>query len=384
MYLSLRRILFALAPETAHDIVLGALARVSRRPRLSAWLGKHHRDKQAELPLEVMGLAFPNPVGLAAGLDKQARACNALHALGFGWLELGTVTPLPQPGNPKPRIFRLTEHGALINRMGFNSAGLARFCENIGRDGANARIIKGVNIGKNAATAMSQALNDYLACLDAVHPHADYIAINISSPNTPGLRDLQRIDALDPLLGGIDRRRMELADAGGRRVPLVLKISPDTDDAALDAIAGLSRKHHIDGVAATNTTLSRAAVEAHALAREPGGLSGAPLSARSTATVARLFRNLQGEIPIIGIGGIDSADGALEKFQAGADLVQLYTGFIYHGPRLIREIIARLSREIGAQPSRESDGGGGGGGDPNLRRFLDDLHTSAHAFQSRV
>lgn len=351
MYATLRPLLFRLEAETAHDAVLGALAQASRSRAATALLERFNRRRIAALPVEVMGIRFPHPVGLAAGLDKRGNACNALHALGFGFLELGTVTPLPQPGNPRPRLFRVKGHGALINRMGFNSDGLERFCRHVAR--CDARIIKGVNIGKNAATALSAAAHDYLACLDAVHRHADYVAVNLSSPNTRGLRELQRADALDPLLGGLDRRRMQLADAGGRRVPLVLKISPDADRATLDDIASLARKHRIDGIAATNTTRSRANIEGHAPAAEPGGLSGPPLAEAATETVAALFGNLQGEIPIIGIGGIDSAERALEKFQAGADLVQIYTGFVYRGPRLIREITERLRLEAGARPMRD-------------------------------
>ncbi len=355
MYSTLSRILFKLEAEAAHDLILGGLAKISRSGFLTGLLDKTHRARLAPLPHEVMGISFPNPVGLAAGLDKQGNACNALHALGFGWVELGTVTPLPQSGNPKPRVFRLREHNALINRMGFNSDGLERFRENVAR--ADGRIIKGINIGKNAATPMARAVDDYLACLESLHTEADYIAINISSPNTPDLRKLQRDDALDPLLGALDRRRTALADECGRRVPLVLKIAPDLDSAALDAIAKLSRKHHIDGLAATNTTSSRTGVEGHAHATETGGLSGSPLAAPSTAAVDRLFRNLQGEIPLIGIGGIDSAESALEKFQVGAELVQLYTGFIYRGPKLIREIVDGVR--------------GGIGGGRSLRRGLD-------------
>ena len=349
MYSALRRMLFALEPETAHDVTLGALGYASRSKLLTGLLGWRNRARLAALPLEVMGIEFPNPVGLAAGLDKRAIACNALHALGFGWVELGTVTPLPQPGNPKPRMFRLSGYDAIINRMGFNSNGLERFLGNIAR--ADARIIKGINIGKNAATSMDHAIDDYLACLESVHARADYVAINISSPNTQNLRDLHREDALGPFLSALNHKRMELADKSGRRVPLVLKIAPDLDDAATDRVAELARKHRIDGLAATNTTLARNGVEAHRLAFEPGGLSGPPLAPLSTGVIDRLFRNLQGEIPIIGIGGIDSAESALEKFQAGAELVQLYTGFIYHGPKLIGEITKRLHREIGPAQS---------------------------------
>lgn len=361
MYSSLRRTLFTLEPETAHRVVLGALAQASRSKTLCALLARYNRAG-LELPHEVMGIEFPNPVGLAAGLDKQGSACNALHALGFGWIELGTITPVPQPGNPKPRIFRLAEHGAIINRMGFNSDGLARFLKNITR--AERRIVTGINLGKNAATALDQAIGDYLAGLEAVHAHADYVAINISSPNTQNLRDLQHEDALAPFLGEINRKRMALADESGRRVPLVLKIAPDLDSKRIDHIAELSRKHQIDGLAATNTTLARSEVEHHALAFEVGGLSGPPLSPLSTKTIHRLFRNLQGEIPIIGIGGIDSAAGALEKFQAGAELVQLYTGFIYHGPKLIREIIERLAGEMKSGQT--------------MRRYLDEIRSSSN------
>ena len=343
MYPTLRRLLFTLEPETAHRIALGVLAKASCSKALCALLNQRSRAGLAAPPHEVMGIEFPNSVGLAAGLDKQGTACNALHALGFGWVELGTVTPLPQPGNPRPRMFRLPEHRAIINRMGFNSDGLARFLENIAA--VDRRIIKGINLGKNAATPLAQAMDDYLIGLEAVYTHADYVAINISSPNTRNLRDLQQEDALAPLLGGINRKRMALADATGRRVPLVLKIAPDLDGDAIDHIAALARKHCIDGIAATNTTPTRSGVENHALAVEPGGLSGPPLASLSTATIHRLFGNLQGEIPIIGIGGIDSVDSAVEKFQAGAELVQLYTGFIYHGPKLIREIIKHLNSE---------------------------------------
>ncbi|CAJ2376642.1 MAG: Dihydroorotate dehydrogenase (quinone) [Arenicellales bacterium IbO2] len=348
IYSGLRRMLFALEAETSHDFALAALAGASRSRIATALLAKCNRRR--DLPRKVMGINFPNPVGLAAGLDKRARACNALHALGFGWVELGAVTPLPQPGNPKPRIFRLPEQHALINRMGFNSGGLASFVRNLAR--AAPGIIKGVNIGKNAATAMDDAHADYAACMEAVHMHADYISVNISSPNTQGLRDLQEEGALAPLLAALNRKRGELAEASGRRVPLVLKIAPDLGGGALDALAGVARKHRIDGIAATNTTLSRDGV-GHALAGEVGGLSGAPLGARATETVARLSRNLQGEIPIIGVGGIDSAEDALEKFEAGAELVQIYTGFIYRGPRLIGEIIERL-RARQARPAEKN------------------------------
>lgn len=349
IYSSLRRMLFTLPPELAHDLSLALLAKASCHQNLCQLLGRFNRDKIANVPRKVMKITFPNPVGLAAGLDKQATAMNALHALGFGWLELGTVTPLPQFGNPKPRLFRLTAHRAMINRLGFNSVGLEQFLKNINHwQRAHARMptIIGINIGKNHATAMRHALDDYRAGLQAVYAYADYVAINISSPNTHNLRALHHQPNLDRLLGGIHRTRTELSDHFGRRVPLVLKIAPDLDEKTLDDIAELSRQHQIDGVAATNTTLSRSGVESHALAGQAGGLSGAPLATLSTATIAHLYRNLQGEIPIIGCGGIDSAAHALEKFQAGAELIQLYTGFIYHGPTLIREIIGRVQHAM--------------------------------------
>ncbi len=338
-YAFLRWLLLSrLPPETAHDLAIKRLAWVSRKRLLTKLLRKRHRDRLSPLPRTVMGIEFPNPVGLAAGVDKQCQACNALHALGFGWVELGTVTPLLQHGNQEPRLFWLPEHHAAINRMGFNSVGLDRFVKNL--ESTSPDIIKGINIGKNTTTL--DALADYLVCLEAVHDHADYVAINISSPNTRGLRDLQREDALGPLLAGLDSKRMELAEKSGRRLPLVLKISPDLDAAALDHIVAMARRHHMDGIAATNTTLSRDGVRNHLHAGEAGGLSGPPLAARATEAIAYLHRNLQGEIPLIGIGGIDSVAAAVEKFQAGAELVQICTGFTHHGPKLIGDIIDGL------------------------------------------
>ena len=291
-------------------------------------------------PLNVMGIKFPNPVGLAAGLDKQATACNALHELGFGWLELGTVTPLPQPGNPKPRMFRLEKHEALINRLGFNSIGLPRFVENLKR--VNPEIIKGINLGKNASTPLNNAVEDYLIGLRGTYDFADYVTINISSPNTRNLRELQHDQALNQLLFALNQERQKLADTSGKYVPLVVKIAPDLVPHQIDEIATLLRQNSIDGVAATNTTVSRDAVAGHALAGEVGGLSGAPLKDAATRVIATLYQNLQDEIPIIGIGGIHDADSALEKFDAGAKLIQLYTGLIYRGPDLVREILRAL------------------------------------------
>ncbi len=341
MYSALRRLLFLLEAEQSHDLVMATLALASRSKSMTALCGLLAGGKPPSCPVEVMGIPFPNPVGLAAGLDKHGRAANALGAMGFGWVELGTVTPRPQPGNPLPRMFRITEHEAIINRMGFNSVGLDMFLKHCNR--AHSHLLKGINIGKNAATPLSRAADDYLTCLEAVYPYADYITINVSSPNTRGLRELQQDHALDTLLSRLGRKRHALADSHGNRVPLVLKVSPDIRADEVDAIASLLRQHQMDGVAATNTTTARNQVERHVLSGEAGGMSGPPLREKSTAVVAALHRNLQDEIPIIGIGGINTAADAIEKFNAGAKLVQLYTGFVYHGPGLIREICHELS-----------------------------------------
>ncbi len=341
MYSLARAILFRFEAETSHHLAMTALAFASRSKLLSsataAMMGAGGRSDNRRRPTRVMGIEFPNRVGLAAGLDKDAVACNALHRLGFGWLELGTVTPAPQPGQPKPRMFRLPEQDALINRMGFNSSGLDRFIHNIKK--SDPAIIKGINIGKNAATPIRDAIHDYLQGLQRVHAYADYVAINISSPNTQNLRDLQQDEMLDTLLYRLNRKRQQLADSSGKRIPLALKISPDISESGVNAIAALLRKHQIDGVCATNTTVSRERIGSHPLAGEAGGLSGLPLRGLSTGIVSSLYKNLQGEIPIIGVGGIHDADSAQEKFDAGASLVQLYTGLIYRGPTLISEIL---------------------------------------------
>ncbi len=340
MYSLARAILFRFEAETSHHLAMAGLSLAARSKLLSGVVAtmmgagqttnRHH-------PTQIMGIEFPNRVGLAAGLDKDATACNALHRLGFGWLELGTVTPAPQPGQPRPRMFRLPEQGAVINRMGFNSAGLDRFVDNIKM--ADPAIIKGINIGKNASTPLSSAIDDYLRGLQSVYAYADYVAINVSSPNTQNLRDLQQGEMLDTLLYSLNRRRQQLTDSSGKGIPLVLKISPDISASGMDDIAALLRKHQIDGVCATNTTVARERIASHPLASEAGGLSGLPLCTRSSGVISGLHKNLQGEIPIIGVGGIHDADSAQEKFDAGASLVQLYTGLIYRGPKLIREIL---------------------------------------------
>jgi dihydroorotate dehydrogenase len=286
-----------------------------------------------------MGLTFPNPVGLAAGLDKDGAYIDGLAALGFGFIEIGTVTPRAQPGNPKPRMFRVPEAQALINRMGFNNGGVDAFVRNVqaSRFYQEQRGILGLNIGKNADTPIERATDDYLYCLDKVYPYAAYVTVNISSPNTKNLRQLQQASEIDALLSALKMAQSQLADKHGRYVPLVLKIAPDLDNEQIDTIASALLRHHIDGVIATNTTITRDAVQGLTHANETGGLSGAPVRDLSTRVVRALHQVLQGEIPIIGVGGILSGSDASEKMAAGARLVQLYTGLIYRGPALVGE-----------------------------------------------
>jgi len=286
-----------------------------------------------------MGLNFPNPVGLAAGLDKDGAYIDGLAALGFGFIEIGTVTPRAQPGNPKPRMFRLPEAQALINRMGFNNGGVDAFVRNVqaSRFYQERRGILGLNIGKNADTPIERATDDYLYCLDKVYPYAAYVTVNISSPNTKNLRQLQQASELDALLSSLKQAQSRLADTHGRYVPLVLKIAPDLDDEQIDTIASALLRNHIDGVIATNTTITREAVQGLTHANETGGLSGAPVRDLSTRVIRALHQVLQGEIPIIGVGGILNGVDAHEKMAAGASLVQLYTGLIYRGPALVGE-----------------------------------------------
>jgi dihydroorotate dehydrogenase len=288
-----------------------------------------------------MGLDFPNPVGLAAGLDKDGAHIDALATLGFGFLEVGAVTPRPQTGNPGPRLFRLPAAEALINRLGFNSRGVDAFVENLRR--ARSGTIVGVNIGRNADTPNERALDDYLGCLRKVYPHAGFVTANVSSPNTKDLRELQRAEELDGFLAGLAAERDQLAGEHGRRVPLAVKVSPDLDDAGIAAIADRVAARGIDAVIATNTTVSRAGVERLPFGRELGGLSGAPLKARATEVVAKFRRALPAGVAIIGVGGIASAADAREKLDAGADLVQLYTALVYRGPELVGQIVRGLA-----------------------------------------
>ncbi len=330
-YALLRPLLFCLDAEAAHDLTLEALARTQRTPL--AWA---YGTRLVSDPVTVAGLRFPNRVGLAAGLDKNARCIDALGAMGFGFVEVGTVTPRAQPGNPKPRMFRLPQAQALINRLGFNNEGLAAFVANVQRSSfrASGRVL-GLNIGKNASTPIAQAADDYLLGLDAVYPHADYVTVNISSPNTHHLRELQSDAALDALLARLDERRTALRRTHGRQVPLFVKIAPDLDETQVGLIAHSLLRHGMDGVIATNTTLARDAVHGMPNAAESGGLSGAPLLQPSNQVVRQLRHALGKDFPIIGVGGILSAQDAISKIQAGADLVQIYTGLIYQGPELV-------------------------------------------------
>jgi dihydroorotate dehydrogenase len=329
LYTLARSALFRLDPERAHDLALKSLSLLGPG---AALLGAGADKGEAR---RVMGIEFPNPVGLAAGLDKNGEYIDALAALGFGFLEVGTVTPRPQPGNPRPRMFRLEEHEAIINRLGFNNQGVEKLLRNVER--ASFRGILGINIGKNFDTPIERAADDYLAALEAVYERASYITVNISSPNTKNLRDLQSSEKLDELLAAVMGRRAALAQRHGREKPLLVKVAPDLDDAQIETIAELAIRHGVDGLIATNTTLSREAVAGHRHERQTGGLSGRPLFALSTQVLAKLSKALAGRIPLVGVGGISTGADARAKVAAGASLVQIYTGFIYRGPALIGE-----------------------------------------------
>jgi dihydroorotate dehydrogenase len=344
-YALARPFLFGLDPETAHELTLGSLARLQGTPLQWAYCNGFVPD-----PIELAGLRFPNRVGLAAGLDKNARCIDALGAMGFGFVEVGTVTPKGQPGNPQPRMFRLPQANALINRLGFNNEGLAAFVANVQRSRfrQQGRLL-GLNIGKNAATPIERATDDYLACLAGVYPHADYVTVNISSPNTKNLRALQGDEALDALLSAIAARREELAREHARRVPVFVKIAPDLDESQVDVIAATLRRHGMDGVIATNTTIARDKVHGLPHSEETGGLSGGPLLEASNRVIAQLRATLGSGYPIVGVGGVLSADDALSKLRAGADVVQVYTGLIYRGPALVDEIARAFRLEAAAR-----------------------------------
>jgi len=347
-YAFTRPVLFSLDPEAAHDLTVNMLARTQNTP-----LACSYATPRVDDPITLAGLTFPNRVGMAAGLDKNARCIDGLGAMGFGFVEVGTVTPLAQPGNPRPRMFRLPQAHALINRMGFNNDGLEAFIANVQRatfrrKGGGRPLQLGLNIGKNAATPMDKATDDYLIGLAGVYPHADYVTINISSPNTKNLRALQSDEALDALLGAIDARRAALAQQHAKRVPIFVKIAPDLDGGQIKVIAATLQRHKMDGVIATNTTLSRDAVQGLPHAEEAGGLSGAPVLEMSNQVIRQLRAALGKDFPIIGVGGILSAADAVSKIKAGADLVQIYTGLIYQGPDLVRQAALAIKRLHGS------------------------------------
>ncbi|MFC7368131.1 MULTISPECIES: quinone-dependent dihydroorotate dehydrogenase [Vreelandella] len=337
MYNLARSLLFRFDPETSHGLALNALDALHRVGGVQRVYGKPVND-----PVELMGLRFSNRVGLAAGLDKNADHLDALGALGFGFVEVGTVTPKAQPGNPKPRLFRLAGHDAIINRFGFNNKGVEHLVAQVKKRHYGG--VVGVNIGKNLTTSVENALDDYLLCLDAVHSVADYIAVNISSPNTPGLRTLQFGEQLDELLGPI-RSRSQVLDAElGRKVPLLVKIAPDMSEEEVALVAGSIARNALDGVIATNTTVSREAVKSDPQSEEAGGLSGKPVFEASNRVI-RLLRAQLPTLPIIGVGGIDSGEAASAKIAAGADLVQLYSGLIYQGPGLVKTCAEALKQQ---------------------------------------
>jgi len=331
IYKTLRQILFKLDPEVSHNFGLQSLQKAHKLGLLNLY-----SSDIVTQPKRVMGIEFPNMVGLAAGLDKNGDYINCLSALGFGSIEIGTITPKPQEGNPKPRLFRVPSKKAIINRMGFNNKGVDYLVEQV--KNANFDGVLGINIGKNAATPIENALDDYLICLRKVYEHASYVTINISSPNTKNLRQLQQGSEFKPLLSGLKKEQSKLADKHGKYVPLVVKIAPDLALEDVGVIAQVLRELGMDGVIATNTTISRDAVSGLPFGDEAGGLSGAPLTEQSTNIIAQLYAHLGDEIPIIAAGGIMSAEDAQDKIKAGASLVQIYTGLIYEGPELIKHI----------------------------------------------
>lgn len=335
LYRIARSAIFQLDAEKAHDLAIQNFSRFTGTP-----LDLFYRQHVPERPVEVMGITFKNPVGLAAGLDKNGECIDAFGAMGFGFVEVGTVTPRPQSGNDKPRLFRLIPAEGIINRFGFNNLGVDNLVENVKKltyDG-----VIGINIGKNKDTPIEKGAEDYLICMEKVYQYAGYIAVNISSPNTPGLRSLQYGEALDDLLSQLKHKQTELAELHGKYVPLALKIAPDLDDQEIVQVCESLIRNNIDGVIGTNTTLDRTLVEGMDHCDEMGGLSGRPLQNKSTDVIRKMAIALNGALPIIGVGGIDSAMSAREKIQAGAQLVQVYTGFIYHGPRLVKDIVNGL------------------------------------------
>ncbi|NQW94203.1 MAG: quinone-dependent dihydroorotate dehydrogenase [Polaromonas sp.] len=344
-YALTRPFLFGLDAETAHELTMTSLAYTQGTPLSLAYYGTRVDD-----PIELAGLKFANRVGLAAGLDKNARCIDGLAAMGFGFVEVGTVTPKAQNGNPKPRMFRLPEANALINRLGFNNDGLDAFIAHVQKSrvrqsNSKTPLILGLNIGKNATTPIENAVDDYLICLDGVYPHADYVTVNISSPNTKNLRALQSDEALDALLSAIAKQRDKLVKQHGKRVPIFVKIAPDLDAAQVDVIAAALRRHEMDGVVATNTTLARDAVKGMRHAEEAGGLSGTPVLEVSNRVISQFRAALGRGFPIIGVGGVLSGLDAASKVKAGADVVQIYTGLIYKGPALVTQAALAIKQQ---------------------------------------
>jgi len=337
MYSLIRRALFLSDPETAHGLALESL-------RLGHGLGATNLlSKHRTLPVKVMGLQFPNPVGMAAGMDKNGDYIDALGSLGFGFIEVGTITPRPQPGNPKPRIFRLEQANAMINRLGFNNKGVDHLVQQARKRRFSG--ILGINIGKNFDTPNEKAADDYLICLEKVYPEADYITVNISSPNTRGLRDLQGVEQLDGLLKTLNDKRQVLADVWQKRVPLVVKVAPDLEDGQIPGMAEVVVRNGFDGLIATNTTISREAVKGMRHADEQGGLSGAPLKEKANHVLAAFRQHLPKGFALIGTGGITTGKDAAEKIRLGADLVQFYTGFVYAGPDLVGDCVAAIAKD---------------------------------------
>lgn len=341
LYDLIRPLLFRMDAERAHHTTLRLLA-VGHRLGLGS-------QRVPALPTQAMGLSFPNPVGLAAGLDKNGACIDAIAALGFGFIEIGTVTPRPQPGNPKPRMFRLPEHRAVINRLGFNNEGVETLLSNVER--ARWRGVLGINIGRNKDTPNEQAIADYLHCLERVYPLASYVTVNISSPNTQGLRDLQEEELLKRFVGVLRERQEQLASQHGRHVPMLVKIAPDLDEPALDGMAAVMLAARVDGLICTNTTIARDAVAGHRHAGESGGLSGKPLLKPANAVLRGLRDRLGPAMTLIGVGGVCTGKDAVSKIQAGADLVQCYSGLVYRGPRLINECVEAIASKRAADHS---------------------------------
>jgi dihydroorotate dehydrogenase len=334
-YSLIKPLLFQLDAELTHDLTLKTLKFAEKSGILNCY-----PKVPICAPRQVMGLTFPNAIGLAAGLDKNGAVIDGFSKLGFGFIEVGTVTPRPQPGNPRPRLFRVPEASGIINRFGFNNLGVDNLVENV--KAAKYSGILGINIGKNFDTPNERAVDDYLICMQKVYAHASYITVNISSPNTKNLRDLQAAEALSSLLASLKLEQQKLAEKHGKYVPITLKIAPDLTQEQVIEIADLLMQHKIDGVIATNTTLAREAVKGMQHAEETGGLSGAPVRIQSTIVIQQLSQQLQGALPIIGVGGILTSADAVEKIAAGADLVQVYSGLIYQGPKLVRDICKTL------------------------------------------